>query len=1114
MKLSTNNSQPSVLNTDSLIGKTMRGLPKIGQQGSSYIHSESNQGQRYDNHFKYIKGDIDLNSDLDELRARGQSAGEQWLHGTGKFGVRALGSFIGTLVSPLDMIASLEQTGEIYNGPIGTFFDNMYEKAEEWMPNYYTQDEIDNTRVFTANFLADKALKNAGFTVGTISAMLATAGLSAGLIGKGMRMFGRANKQISQLSSKVAMANASGYVDDAAKIALEVENAGKLTSQSLTKLNQIANARTLNKLNKGYQMATATLFEASAETREGLKNIDKGLQAIGIMPGTPEYEKRMDEAGREIFNTNLAILSLSNAVMYSQLLNRASMRALRGRKLLTNNARLMSKESVDAIAKSGLRNPGLNIELPMLKVGKIGMKSDKVLGAEKILNKGVNVGKNLITEGFYEEGGQFAAHQAAEQKALLDNPSFDNFVNNLENVWTNLGMYKEGRESVILGGMTGGMVSMISGLKGTITGEDQKTERRERETALNYLNRLHTMFDTSDQSDEAKQMRNFLSYYGSKFENGKLMYDSLKLSSDALEQIENYATTFVEMSMEDASKAEKEVAITNLVNSFSSTRVAQMNNLVDMAESFSMVESMDVLYDNIDAMLQMPDEQFSSLIGLPSGQTVSQSDKIEIINDLKEHVQKAEIINDQLNNVRESLHPDALYEQDEEGNITSNLLYKLKQSLSTIAAYDLEYEDLIQDFDAVMQSPDENGISISFSNVKAEADLNNISIYEAYNNIKDKLEREKNNETLNSENPKDSTIEVEKFDSRHRKGSLILKAIQDVTNATKKAANAKLELEVSLLDNKDRIAENQRIKRETVNKYIDRHLNAARSVEELNAIENHLRAFNANPALYKNKLEARRKKVETLQEMKERYAKMEKDDSNERNKQERTELSNNINRIDKKLASGNLETFELGYLDNLFKARNKVDFSKTPVNEDDEPKKNKIKDLFGKKKDNKSKDESKNKSKDESKDEKKDKDSKDENKDDLPKTSDDVKVVEPNDQTKNAFKSVLDGFTASTDAMANLENLRYEDDKTGEICDPGTGKPITKAANGLATPFTLGGTWGIIKTFKGKSHAHGGIDIAIGDGKISMTGKDSNIKAANGILITARDYIKNANDNY
>lgn len=69
-----------------------------------------------------------------------------------------------------------------------------------------------------------------------------------------------------------------------------------------------------------------------------------------------------------------------------------------------------------------------------------------------------------------------------------------------------------------------------------------------------------------------------------------------------------------------------------------------------------------------------------------------------------------------------------------------------------------------------------------------------------------------------------------------------------------------------------------------------------------------------------------------------------------------------------------------------------------------------------------------------------------------------------------------------------------KEDKVEVKCPPGK----KKAENGMRMGFIPGGKWDVVKEFKGKSHAQGGIDIEITGGKVSYTGKDPKLKAKNG----------------
>lgn len=120
--------------------------------------------------------------DLNELRAQEQPWYSQVVNGLAKGVVLALTTFldgtVGLLVGAGQGIANLADD-DPNTGFWSGLWDNDFSKAmqktnenfEQWLPNYYTQDEKNSPwyeNIFTANFLGDKFIKNLGFSVGAI----------------------------------------------------------------------------------------------------------------------------------------------------------------------------------------------------------------------------------------------------------------------------------------------------------------------------------------------------------------------------------------------------------------------------------------------------------------------------------------------------------------------------------------------------------------------------------------------------------------------------------------------------------------------------------------------------------------------------------------------------------------------------------------------------------------------------------------------------------------------------------------------------------------------------------------------------------------------------------
>jgi hypothetical protein len=120
--------------------------------------------------------------DLNELRAQEQPWYSQVINGLVKGVALAATTFldgtVGLLVGAGQGIANLTDD-DPNTGFWSGLWDNDFSKAmqktnenfEQWLPNYYTQEEKNSPwyeNIFTANFLGDKFIKNLGFSVGAI----------------------------------------------------------------------------------------------------------------------------------------------------------------------------------------------------------------------------------------------------------------------------------------------------------------------------------------------------------------------------------------------------------------------------------------------------------------------------------------------------------------------------------------------------------------------------------------------------------------------------------------------------------------------------------------------------------------------------------------------------------------------------------------------------------------------------------------------------------------------------------------------------------------------------------------------------------------------------------
>lgn len=110
---------------------------------------------------------------LGDIRAENQPWYAKLGAGVGKMGTTAATTFLsGTLglAYGLGKWATTGNASAVWNNEIVQGLDDFNKSMEDYLPNYYTQDETENPmawrNIFSANFLGDKVIKNLGFAIG------------------------------------------------------------------------------------------------------------------------------------------------------------------------------------------------------------------------------------------------------------------------------------------------------------------------------------------------------------------------------------------------------------------------------------------------------------------------------------------------------------------------------------------------------------------------------------------------------------------------------------------------------------------------------------------------------------------------------------------------------------------------------------------------------------------------------------------------------------------------------------------------------------------------------------------------------------------------------------
>lgn len=144
--------------------------------------------------------------DLNESRANIQPWYDQIGAGILKGGVLAATTFAdgvaGTIIGAMNALSNTDKIADsnspwrelgnqFINNPFSVYMQDINEKVESVLPNYYTKAEQEDPwweHIFSANFIGDKFLKNLGFTVGAAYSGKLTAGAISKTMGlKGVR---------------------------------------------------------------------------------------------------------------------------------------------------------------------------------------------------------------------------------------------------------------------------------------------------------------------------------------------------------------------------------------------------------------------------------------------------------------------------------------------------------------------------------------------------------------------------------------------------------------------------------------------------------------------------------------------------------------------------------------------------------------------------------------------------------------------------------------------------------------------------------------------------------------------------------------------------------------
>lgn len=416
-----------------------------------------------------------------------------------KTGIRAAGTFAQSLTNIPNAISAAKNAdmSKLSGNPNGYEgdIDHWVNNFENTIPNYYSRYEREHPHLamipgFTgsANFWGESVLKNLGFTAGAIAGA-AFQDAAIGVLTEGVgavplvaNQIGRASLWLNKILSGT---NKVDKVLDIAKAA----GAGQKALFGAEALAQAAAyTKVANGLRYGTSLVGSAMTEAGVEGRGSYEEVKKTLLENYKLdhPGediTAEEAAKIEEYATNAMNTrfgiNMALLTVSNAIQFDNLF-----------KSFTN----AEKGIVGSLTK--------NLE----DAGKIGLKEGsldvfekKVAGSasEKIWDMVKPKLTNVLSEGIYEEGGQFAAEKGVydyytrKYKNLNDpenRKSWDALNETMRS--TSYGLSEqfnstEGIDNMLIGGLTAVITGGIQGKVDSMRGNSKDARLT---SSLNILN--------------------------------------------------------------------------------------------------------------------------------------------------------------------------------------------------------------------------------------------------------------------------------------------------------------------------------------------------------------------------------------------------------------------------------------------------------------------------------------------------------------------------------------------------------------------------------------------------------------------------------------------------
>lgn len=500
---------------NSYLGRSMynaaEAAPTVVQ--SPLYNTNTKLGQSYFDKDVYTKGEFE---DASSIRGENQPAIVQALNGTAKGTILAGTTAVsGILGIPYGIFSAVNNKdfSKLWDNDITRTAQLINDASEEWLPNYYTKEQLESswyspTNLFSANFLFDKVIKNIGFTVG--------AAYSGGIYTKAI------NAVAKGIGALKAMARTGKTFEEAAKLgarAMQMNAKTRFMKSAVGSTFSAVAEGSVEALNNSKDYVDIYRQKVDAHTAEGMNNAYREFAIAGgqfdgegnpILDNTPRSVMLQNELTRlqnakkqayeEIENTrasmgnadliaNLPILTLGNWLTFGKMYA-GGYKAARNTSRVTTRATKEARAAAEAEGKEAVKRLNKVVEKAK-KTGYQGLtQEEKALveeGTDHLLGDKTYAALMAVREPLKEGNEEMAQAAAAKSSqnyygsrvdaiydAAMDNYSRSQVldwwkasVQGFKDIYGDFNNYEEG----FIGALTGLMGSPTFGKKNNSTSE-------------------------------------------------------------------------------------------------------------------------------------------------------------------------------------------------------------------------------------------------------------------------------------------------------------------------------------------------------------------------------------------------------------------------------------------------------------------------------------------------------------------------------------------------------------------------------------------------------------------------------------------------------------------